>query len=150
MKIAFFANGDPKGQPRVKASRRGNFVHMYTPKVADEWKRNVQLATPRCSIVNLNPATLGPVTVRIVAYFPRPKSHYRTGKHADMVKATAPRNHYGKPDCDNVAKAILDALTPVGIWRDDAQVHHLEVTKLWANGSSGAAIEIEYEESAHD
>lgn len=149
MKIAFFANGDPKGQPRVKASRRGNFVHMYTPKVADEWKRNVALAA-KAAIGFPSKPTGGHVYVKIAAYFPRPKSHYRTGKNADTVKATAPQYHYGKPDCDNVAKAILDALTPVGIWNDDAQVNHLVVLKRWANGSAGAAIEIEFEESAHD
>ena len=37
-----------------------------------------------------------------------------------------------KPDVDNIAKAIMDALTSV-VWKDDAQVCSLTVTKEYSN-----------------
>jgi Holliday junction resolvase RusA-like endonuclease len=65
----------------------------------------------------------GPVAVVIDAVFARPKSHL-TKKG---VKATAPT--LPRPDVDNVAKAVLDAIGP--ILGDDAQVSRLVVEKSY-------------------
>jgi crossover junction endodeoxyribonuclease RusA len=46
-----------------------------------------------------------------------------------MLKSTAPEWCPKKPDPDNLAKAVMDALTDCGMWRDDAQIVVLEVTK---------------------
>ena len=35
-----------------------------------------------------------------------------------------------KPDADNIAKAVLDALS--AFWQDDAQVAVLRVRKMWS------------------
>ena len=58
----------------------------------------------------------GPVSVRIVAWYKRPKSN----KHYF---------HQVKPDCDNVAKLYLDIMTMAGVWLDDAQCFNLSVSK---------------------
>ena len=147
MKIEFFASGDPKGQPRVKASRRGKFVHIYTPKIADEWK--LEVATAFALYRDQVPAEYTGIEVHIAAYFRRPQSHYGTGKNALIVKDAAPNNHASKPDCDNVAKAILDALTTAGAWTDDAEVTTLAIIKRWSK-TPGAQIRITYEEPSHD
>jgi Holliday junction resolvase RusA-like endonuclease len=60
--------------------------------------------------------------VDTIVYFPRPKSHYGTGRNAGKLKATAPTHNDGKPDRDNLDKAILDAMTGIGFMRDDKQV----------------------------
>lgn len=36
-----------------------------------------------------------------------------------------------KPDVDNYAKAVMDAMTHAGVWIDDAQVGDLRVRKQW-------------------
>lgn len=57
-----------------------------------------------------------PVRVKVVIWAKRPK----------VTKLSAPR-----PDVDNYAKAVLDAMNDV-IVQDDTLVQHLEVTKKWA------------------
>ena len=52
--------------------------------------------------------------------------------------------HTAKPDADNVVKAVMDALTQIGMWRDDALICEQQVTKDYASksGSTGAVIQI--------
>ena len=47
-----------------------------------------------------------------------------------------------KPDADNAAKAVLDCLTEIGVWPDDALVSVLLVEK-WYGFTPGAHITIE-------
>ena len=49
----------------------------------------------------------------------------------DEVEDCLPRLRPGRPDCDNLAKAVLDAGNGV-LWSDDAQVVKLQVMKLRA------------------
>ena len=37
-----------------------------------------------------------------------------------------------KPDVDNIQKLLMDCMTAVGFWKDDAQVASLVVEKFWA------------------
>ena len=37
----------------------------------------------------------------------------------------------GKPDTDNLQKALLDCMTKLGFWKDDAQVVSQTVEKFW-------------------
>src|SRR5206468_58994 len=65
----------------------------------------------------------GPVDVGLYFYFPRPKSHYRTGRNSHLLKDPATEYKPSKPDLDKLVRAALDAITQSGrIWRDDAQV----------------------------
>ena len=38
-----------------------------------------------------------------------------------------------KPDTDNLQKALLDSMTKLGFWKDDAQVASEITEKFWAN-----------------
>lgn len=68
-----------------------------------------------------------PVQVDIVATFARPKSH-RTSKGG--LRRGAPSCYTSKPDVDNLAKMVGDALNGV-LWKDDAQIVKCTVLKLW-------------------
>lgn len=63
-------------------------------------------------------------------FMPCPKAHYKGA----AIRPTAPGYHTGTPDADNLAKAIMDALTQLRVWKDDAQVAHLIVRKLYDDG----------------
>lgn len=78
------------------------------------------------------PPLLGPCALRVVFYLPRPKAHYGTGKNADRLKATAPGYCQTKPDLDKLLRAIGDALTTAGVWRDDNQAVTVDASKLYA------------------
>lgn len=63
----------------------------------------------------------GPIEVRIVAVFPRPKYLSKVSKRTGEPLAAAGRRwHTTKPDKDNVEKAVLDALKDW--WSDDCEV----------------------------
>lgn len=62
------------------------------------------------------------VCVHIEFVFPRPASHFRTGKHAGELKPNAPTYKNTKPDKDKLERAINDALTNAGVLRDDCRV----------------------------
>ena len=65
---------------------------------------------------------------------PRPKSHYRTGRFAGMIRerfANAP--HVTKPDVDNTIKFCFDALS-THFFVDDAQITTVTATKRYTRG----------------
>lgn len=141
--ISFFVHGEPKGQPRPRAFARkmGNkyVARVFDAGTAESWKSAIAFEArshkPDAPID-------GPVALSIAFHFPRPKSHYRTGKRADVLRDDAPKLHVGKPDADNAAKAVMDCLTQLGgFWRDDSQVAELRVWKCY-NKTGGAHIEI--------
>ena len=132
--ISVFATGIPKGQPRVKAFTRGRHAGVYDPGTANEWKASVALAFKEYHGMSYNQ----PLRVLIELFLPRPKAHFG----AKGLKPNAPRWHTGKPDLDNAAKAILDAMTDFQFWKDDSLVFALEVCKEWTDGKPGAYIKV--------
>lgn len=72
----------------------------------------------------------GCVLLQVIFYFPRPKSHYRTGRHAGELKPHAPELHGIKPDLDKLLRAIGDALTGT-VLRDDAQIVSVDACKRY-------------------
>lgn len=76
------------------------------------------------------PILLGPVEVCVTFAFTRPKSHFRTGKNAHLLRDDAPRFKQGKPDADKLQRSIGDALTGV-VMRDDAQIVSWDVLKVY-------------------
>lgn len=135
--ISFHVQGDPKGQPRPRAFARrmgDKFVaRVFDAGTAEEWKSLVAVAAK--PHIPAAPFT-GPVQMRAGFVFRRPKGHYRTNGE---LKATAPRHHTGKPDIDNLLKAVMDALTQLGgFWHDDQQV--ALVTSWKDYGPTGGAL----------
>lgn len=139
-------HGPPKGQPRVKATRRGAFVRMYTPDTADEMKDGIRTLAMEAMARGEWKHTTGPVEVVITACFHRPASHFRRVRGTDFLKQGSLIYHDQKPDADNVAKAVMDALgstaTWGGIWADDKQVAALTAIKLYALPGKGPSVDV--------
>lgn len=116
---------------------------MYDPGTAEGWKSSIAAALQEFA----GRLIATPCQVEITLYFPRAKGHFGTGKNSAKLKDSAPNYHLKKPDADNCAKAILDALSEksgIGLWKDDTQVVDLIVRKRWASDKvqAGAQIDI--------
>lgn len=136
--MSFFVSGLPKGQPRVKAFKRGNHAGVYDPGTADAWKSCVRVEFKNRAVELLKPVFTGPVAVAMRFVMPRAKAHFRTN---GQLKPNAPRYLTSKPDSDNLAKAVLDALTDVNAWCDDSIVASLSVVKTYGF-ETGCEIQI--------
>ncbi len=137
--ISFFAEGIPKGQPRPRAFAMGGKARVYDPGTAEGWKSAVAIAARPF----LSERITKPVRLSCTFLFPRPKSHYFTGKRANVLRDGAPNYHASKPDVDNALKAVMDALVVLGLLSDDALVVQIRSSKIYADGrSTGAEITI--------
>jgi Holliday junction resolvase RusA-like endonuclease len=121
MAITFTVPGDPVPQPRPRITTRGKHGHAYVPGThpVHVYRLCVAAAARAAGLTQ----TGEPLSVVIDAVFERPKSHL----NKSGVKATAPV--LPRPDVDNVAKAVLDALQDV--MGDDSMVARLVVEKSY-------------------
>lgn len=124
--VTFTVPGDPVPQPRPRVSTRGGFARAFVPAKhpVHEFRGRVAAAALAAGLAPGNQ----PVTVEINATFGRPRSHYRRAG----VKPTAPP--LPRPDCDNLAKAVLDGLQQV--IGDDTRVARLAIKKAWGQEGS--------------
>ena len=139
--LRFFVPGKPigKGRPRfVRATGRA-----YTPAKTANYETLVKLAAmDAANKADMRPIE-GAVRLTVEAKFERPASHYGTGRNAATLKATAPARPTGKPDADNILKAIGDAGNGV-LWRDDSQIVSVRVHKWYCfpNEAEGVLIDV--------
>ena len=113
---------------------------MYNPGTANEWKACVIHALRQH--FGTFPADV-PLRCDLTFYLPRPKSHFGSGKNAQQLKKSAPTRPTGKPDRDNLDKAVCDAITAAGVWVDDSQVTSGTIRKRYClEGQTGCQIYI--------
>jgi Holliday junction resolvase RusA-like endonuclease len=119
--VTFTIAGEPVPQPRPRVSTRGGFARAYVPAQhpVHAYRKAIAEAADEAGLV----AQDEPLNVVIDAVFERPKSHMNKAG----VKATAPR--LPRPDVDNIAKSVLDALQDV--IGDDTNVARLVVEKSY-------------------
>ena len=134
--IEFTVPGIPVAQPRQR-TRVANFggrmvAQNYTPEKhpANEFKATVRRCFPAGES-----ATDEPVTVLLRFVFPRPAS--KTRKRGDNPRLPK----ISKPDCDNLAKSVLDALNGIA-YRDDSQVWNLQVWKIIGEPGEVARVDV--------
>ena len=134
MSIDVFVIGKPIAQPRPRATIRGKHAGVYNPKTADAWKALVKEKFYKYK----GYAPEGPLTLAVTYYIPRPKALCRKKDPTGIIP------HTKKPDIDNLTKAVMDAISDIGVWGDDRQVSSLQVEKFYAaiDGPEGAHIKI--------
>lgn len=141
------------GIPAPQGSKRGYVVNGRAVIVDDnkprlrDWRSDVKNATldaigRRDSAGTPFAMLAGAVDVDITFLMPRPKSHYRTGRNAHLLRDNAPRRPATKPDVDKLLRGCLDAMKSASVYGDDAQVVTLTGRKHYATHHAGAVIHI--------
>ena len=141
MMCDFEVEGKPTGKGRPRFKRMGNFVQTYTPANTAEYEKLVRLKFQNAGGVIAE----NPVKVEIVAFFTPPKSTKKRDRIEMLANRILPEK---KPDVDNIAKIILDALNGIA-YKDDSQVVELSVKKKYASEAK-VSVHIEEIEAAGD
>jgi Holliday junction resolvase RusA-like endonuclease len=132
------------GHPAPQGSKRhvGNGVMLEMSKRLKPWREDVkQAALDAMTEQSLH--FTEPVVLRIKFLFTRPKSHYRTGKNADLLRLDAPTWKGSTPDLSKLIRSSEDAITAAGLWKDDNLVAKVVASKEYSNtGFQGAEITI--------
>lgn len=122
--------GKPIGKARPKFSRQGNFVKTYTPEKTVNYENWVKM----CWMNSGQEKMQGNIIAVIVARFMIPQS-FSKKKRNELNEKPCPK----KPDCDNIAKSILDALNGIA-YDDDAQIVELSVSKVYSANEEGVDL----------
>lgn len=118
MTYIFKVLGTPQGQGRPRFLKTGRtYIDAKTKAYRD---------TIISSALQPLGTSRNPFKVEIIAYFELPASWPKWKKEAYLNRV-----HCFKPDGDNIAKAVLDALNGY-YWYDDSQVCELTITKLYS------------------
>lgn len=138
-KIQFQILGPPRHQQRHRHVTTGKFTRTYDPSAKDkkDFLLQAKQYAPKSPI-------LGVVMITVWFCVPRPKSHYRTGKYAGMLKDKHKNQvwHTKKPDIDNLLKLVMDSLNDV-FWKDDSQICSVITQKLY-DEKPRTVIQIDY------
>lgn len=146
--------GPPFAQPRPRAFTRGfrknakgrmvPIVRVHDAESAVAWKAGAA-AIFRAALAALPghgyPAAV-PVSVTIVAAFPRPRSEARAGGPVEWSARQV-------DDGDNIAKAVLDAGIRV-LWPNDGWVSRLVVLRVLAPAGHHGAVGVRVAPLRHD
>lgn len=127
MPVKFEVLGTPVGKSRPKFSTVNGHAVAYTPAKTANYETLVRLSYQQqigCFMFDKDK----PLRAVIRAFFPIPKSTSKK-KREMMIKYKI--RHTKKPDCDNIIKAILDALNGVAYY-DDSQISEIVVSKLYS------------------
>lgn len=141
MTCDFVVEGKPVGKGRPRFKRMGNFVQTYTPTATADYEKLVKLRFQNAG----GQITDKPVRVAVVAFFSPPKSTKKRDRIEMLANRILPEK---KPDCDNIAKIILDALNKIA-YIDDSQVIELVVKKRYS-AEAKVTVHIEEIEAAGD
>lgn len=117
--------GVARGKARPRVTRQGR---AYTPTATTNAEAWVKL----CAIQQIGqPVLTAALNVAIDIDVEVPASWSRKKREAALSGAVRPT---GKPDLDNAAKLILDALNKIA-WVDDSQVVRLTARKRYADAA---------------
>ncbi len=123
--MKFTVYGKPQGKARPRFTRQG---HAYTPKQTADYEKQIRQAYITAGGEMISDTA--PILICITACFKKAKSN----------KMTEPTL---KPDSDNIAKIVCDALNGIA-YKDDKQIISLTVDKVWADdGIERVEIDVE-------
>jgi crossover junction endodeoxyribonuclease RusA len=150
--IEFSVTGDPA--PQGSKRHLGNGVMVESSTKVKPWRSDVRDAAERAmessEYLSDIDMWLAPLTVVVTFRFPRPKTHYGTGKNERVLKTSSPAHPVAKNrnDIDKLARAVLDGMTNV-VFADDSQVVNLVAMKHYVDHWESPGVNV-FVKVAHD
>lgn len=126
MSVKFEVLGVPVGKSRPKFSTVNGHAVAYTPAKTANYETLVKLSYQQ-KYAGCTFEKNVPLMADITALFPIPKSASKKLQAKMLSGAVRPTK---KPDCDNIIKAVLDALNGVAYY-DDSQVVKICIRKRY-------------------
>ena len=134
-----------RGLPAPQGSKRhvGRGIMVEASKHVGQWRNDVMAAA---AVSYKGAAITGAVELQIVFLFPRPKSHYGTGRNEQKLKASAPlfcvsRAHGDTSKLIRSTEDAISASSGYPVIEDDSQVVALSCRKRYAEeGEACGAI----------
>ena len=127
--IKFRYNGEAVGKGRPRVSRRGMYVHTYTPEKTRAFEEAIrfEFMASNCEQMPVYPREKSlKAEVTIGVSIPQSYSKKKQALCRDRVLAPSK-----KPDIDNVLKSIFDALNGY-CYEDDVQIIKVIAEKRYA------------------
>lgn len=124
MRVEFTVPGEVCAKGRPRFVNRGRFVQTYTPDKTVNYENLVRLSFMQAGCEKLS----GAIKAEIKVFMQIPKSESMKKKAAMMAGQIRPTK---KPDADNCAKSVLDALNKIA-FDDDSQIVELHVNKYYS------------------
>lgn len=134
MTINFTIDGAVQPKERPRTTRINGQIRAYTPRKTKEYEQRVKAAYG----AKYRFYDDDYISIHITAYYPIPKSTSNAKREAMMTGKVRPAR---RPDLDNIAKAICDALNGEA-YKDDSQIVRLTVEK-WYSFLPRAEVRIE-------
>ena len=127
MKLKFVVPGDPKGKGRPRVESHGGFSKARTPEDTVLYENLIKtMYIQQCRRAFFEKDI--PLDVRIIGYYSIPSG---ASKKRKAMMATHLLRPMKKPDCDNVAKVVMDSLNKLA-YHDDAQVVDFQFRKFFS------------------
>lgn len=145
VRVAFVVHGTPKPQGSKRHVGNGVMVEMGGQPLRT-WREDVKQAA--LEVRQYHGVLDGAIFAHCTFFMPRPKSHFRTGRNAHLLRDGAPQWPVHKPDLDKLLRSTFDAIGSAALWRDDCQVVQVHAALHYATDARppGARIALE----AHD
>jgi Holliday junction resolvase RusA-like endonuclease len=119
--------GKPQAWERAgQLRKRGKPTIHYTPSATRNYKTAIGLVASR-AMAGREPSKF-PIFLSVTFCLPIPSSWPRREKESALAEERLPTS---RPDLDNFAKGVKDALTGIA-YADDAQVVILQLRKVYA------------------
>lgn len=128
--IKFTYHGEAVGKGRPRYSRRGDYVHTYTPKKTKEFEDAIrfEFMASNCEAMPVYDREVT-LKAKVTVGVSIPKSYPKKKQALCRDRFIAPTK---KPDLDNILKSIFDALNGYA-FDDDSQIVKVIAEKIYAD-----------------
>lgn len=136
--IRFDVPGEPFAKQRPRATRKGRYITVYTPRETKNYEKKVE---NHYKEIYKDFQLKGSLSAKIEGTFSIPKS---VSKKLQREMELGNIHHTKKPDADNMGKICLDGLNGIA-YQDDSQIESLLITKKYGKEAKVTITIIEQE-----